>query len=367
MNTELKLIEPSQDITLELLEAKQHNELIEYFQPNGLQPLIDSIALKAKGLPTDFTIKENQAIIRSSAAEIASQKVKLEKIGKLAIDELSKTVKSVTAERIRAVDAIQQIQNDVRKPLTDWENADKARIAKIKDNIKKFFTDGHFIQANWRTLSIDAMENCLTNIESDLSNYDEFSAEATETKNTAIQQINDAISLRRKHDAEQAELAELRRLKEENERKERERQIAENARLEAEQKAEAELQAEKDRAAQEILLAENKRQQLEATAKRLEREAIEEKHRVEQAVILAAQKAEEDKAKAIEQERIRIEQEQKKIAEETAKREADIKHKEKINNIILGDFIAEGIAENIAKEIIRVISQGKITGLKINY
>ena len=112
------------DNAMIILENSNPKEL---FVMNGLDAFIAKIREEVANAPKDISTEAGRKEIASLAYKIAKSKTALVKLGKESVDEYQKIIKSVTAERNRGEAALQEIQDNVRKPLTDWENADKAR------------------------------------------------------------------------------------------------------------------------------------------------------------------------------------------------------------------------------------------------
>ena len=161
-------------------------------------------------------------------------------------------------------------------------------------------------------------------------------------------------------EAERLELEKLRREQAEREEQERqdrlkaeleqrEKEIAEQARIEAEQKAERE------------------KQQAIENAERLEREKQEAIERAELEAKQAAERAEQEKQQAIEQEKERQRQEQIRLEQEAKAREEDKKHRAKINNAALKCFVNGGLTEEQAKLAVTLIASKQVDNVSIYY
>ena len=161
-------------------------------------------------------------------------------------------------------------------------------------------------------------------------------------------------------EAERLELEKLRREQAEREEQERqdrlkaeleqrEKEIAEQARIEAELKAERE------------------KQQAIENAERLEREKQEAIERAELEAKQAAERAEQEKQQAIEQEKERQRQEQIRLEQEAKAREEDKKHRAKINNAALKCFVNGGLTEEQAKLAVTLIASKQVDNVSIYY
>ncbi|QWM19409.1 cell envelope biogenesis protein TolA [Morganella morganii] len=313
MASELVVIEPA--TALDLFTA-----------PDKVQVLLSGIREKALAeqalLDTDLSKAKNRDAIKSLAYKVTQSKTYIDKSGKAVVDELKELPKKVDASRKQCRDELDALSEEIRQPVTAWEDAEKARVA---------------------------AEELVKQIERD---------------------HEEALQMNELHDLRKAE-EERKRIEHENEIK---RQAAEQARIEAEQKAQREREAVELKAKQEREAAELKaRQEVEAAAKR-EREAREAQERAEREKQEAIAKAERDKLAAVEAERRKAEEaERARLAEierqkqEELKRQADTVHRAKVNNQAMQDLIAAGIPEDCAKACIIAIAKGSVSSVKINY
>lgn len=313
MANELVVIEPA--TALDLFTA-----------PDKVQVLLSGIREKALAeqalLDTDLSKAKNRDAIKSLAYKVTQSKTYIDKAGKAVVDELKELPKKVDASRKQCRDELDALSEEIRQPVTAWEDAEKARVA---------------------------AEELVKQIERD---------------------HEEALQMNELHDLRKAE-EERKRIEHENEIK---RQAAEQARIEAEQKAQRDREAAELKAKQEREAAELKaRQEVEAAAKR-EREAREAQERAEREKQEAIAKAEREKLAAVEAERRKAEEaERARLAEierqkqEELKRQADTVHRAKVNNQAMQDLIAAGIPEDCAKACIIAIAKGSVSSVKINY
>lgn len=313
MAKELVVIEPA--TALDLFTA-----------PDKVQVLLSGIREKARAeqaqLDTDLSKAKNRDAIKSLAYKVTQSKTYIDKAGKAVVDELKELPKKVDASRKQCWDELDALSEEIRQPVTAWEDAEKARVA---------------------------AEELVKQIERD---------------------HEEALQMNELHDLRKAE-EERKRIEHENEIK---RQAAEQARIEAEQKAQRDREAAELKAKQEREAAELKaRQEVEAAAKR-EREAREAQERAEREKQVAIANAEREKLAAVEAERRKAEEaERARLAEverqkqEELKRQADTAHRAKVNSQAMQDLIAAGIPEDCAKACIIAIAKGSVSSVKINY
>ncbi|HEX3747633.1 MAG TPA: hypothetical protein VHW09_27045 [Bryobacteraceae bacterium] len=402
---------------LELVVSKAINP-VQIFTANGLDPILDRIEKETRSIAVDISTAKGRDDLASLAYKIAKSKTALDKAGKDLVAGWKDQAKKVDLERARAWERLEALQKEIRQPLTDWENREKDRVAAHEARLAQIAQYVADVAVHWQTAPIEQINRRLREMLEDKTDWQEFSAKAKLVLEQATDSIAAAVVKRQKDDAEQAELARLR--KEEEERKQREheekiaRAAAEQARFLAEEEARKAAENEAARVAAEKAKAEAERQRLqrekdaaeakakreadegaarEAKAKREKEEAEAraaqaEKDRVaaqaeakENARIAAekaatAQKAAEEAA--AKRERDRIAAEKRAEAEAAAKREANEKHRAKINGevvdgllravIVSGeDEFAEVAEEALARRIVEAIAKGEIPHIRIQY
>ena len=101
----------------------------QVFTENGLDSLIERIEKEARTTALDISTPKGRKEIASLAAKIAKSKTTLDRMGKELVSGWKEQAKKVDLERSRAWDRLEALQKEIRQPLTEWENADKDRIA----------------------------------------------------------------------------------------------------------------------------------------------------------------------------------------------------------------------------------------------
>lgn len=328
------------------------------FAPGGVDDILAKIEGEVRGVHTDISTKAGRDAIASTAYKIARSKTALDDMGKALVADWKEKSKKVDAERKKLRDRLDALKDEIRRPLTDWENAEKARIEGHEAEIARIEAMGRFDEPEPSADIIRArLDECNSLPPRD---WQEFDQRAALTISETSQRLNHALALAEKREAERAELERLRAEQADRERKEHEARIAaeaaERARAEAEAKAKREAEEATARADAERRRIEQERADAEARAARAEQEAK-----------AAAERAERDKQAAVEAERRRAAE--AKTAEEAAaaKREANKRHAAKINNEVLSGLTSCGVDAEIGKAIIAAIVRGEIPHVKISY
>ncbi len=351
---------------LELTELPPAETALQIYQtPNGLDPYIERIRQEVTGHAPNLKTDKGRKEIASRAFKVRKIKTALDGLGKEQVDRLKEIPKLIDAERKRMREELDALADEVRKPLTDWEEAEASRVALHRADL-----DGMAEQAREvGGLDVETLRQRIAIVESAVmgESWEEFEAEAHRVKAKALEILNTALTERQKYEAEQAELAELRRKQAEQEQKDREAEIARQAADKARADAEAKAQAERDAAAKREADARAAAEQ----AERERAEAIERQKQAEaraEAEKLAAEQRAKDAAESARQAEIKRQADEKAAAEAAQrKREAEIAHKASINNAALVAFIENGLPNECAKQAVILIAKGLIPAIRIQY
>ncbi len=353
------------------------------FVAGGLSRFVDAVREEVCGEVPDLKTKKGRDRIASLSAKVSTRKASVEKPGRDYLRHIKTLPKVVEDELREFVLTMNALRDEVRKPLTDWEAADKARIEGHKDSIDWLtnrddsLTDLSSAQIAQR---IDEAESFVIG-----KHLEEFEADAARAKDAVLAKLRPAFAARQAHEAQLAEIARFNAEKAEREQKERDAAIAlaavEQAKREAEQRAEAERKAAAareqaliDKAAEEKRAAEQVIRDAEAQA---ENQRLQIKLQAEQAA-RAAQQAEVERIAAEQRQKQAVEQarleeiarqehaaaEEKRLADA---READKAHIKSVCLKAQQAMVANGIDEACAKAVIILIHQKKIPAIQITY
>ncbi len=351
---------------LELTELPPAETALQIYQtPNGLDPYIERIRQEVTGHAPNLKTDKGRKEIASRAFKVRKIKAALDGLGKEQVDRLKEIPKLIDAERKRMRDELDALADEVRKPLTDWEEAEASRVALHRADL-----DGMADQAREvGGLDVETLRQRIATVESAAigESWEEFEAEAHRVKAKALEILNTALAERQKHEAEQAELADLRRKQAEQEQKDREAEIARQAAEKARADAEAKAQAERDAAAKREADAKAAQVKAEQDAK----DAAERQRRAEEqaeAERLASVERAKQAAEAARQAEIKRQADEKAAEEaEQRRREEDKAHKASINNAALAAFIENGLPDECAKQAVILIAKGLIPAIRIQY
>ncbi|MGV3346373.1 hypothetical protein ACGVWS_11780 [Enterobacteriaceae bacterium LUAb1] len=276
---------------------------------NGLDIYLDKIRQSVNEVP-DLTTAKGRARIASLAAQVSRSKTAVEKPGRKYLKRLKESVKPAEQEIRRFAEACDALRDEIRKPLTEWEN-EQERIKAEKEMI---------------TLHTEALE---LNAE-----FDKTAAQKFEADFELAILMNDAFD-RKKAEAERNRIAYEEEIK---------RQAAEQVKREAEHK----IQREREESVRREAELKTKAKEAVERAEREKQEAIEAERRKVQ------EETSRIKREAEEKEQARL-AEEKRIAQEEAKKAADKNHRIKLNNAALNILTKSGINQECAKKVITKI------------
>lgn len=351
MTQELALIE----------DIKEENYPVIYGR--SLDHFYEKVRAEVSSKVPDLTTAKGRARIASLAANVSKSKVAVEKPGREYLKQLKDLPKKIEAELRDFTDKMDKLRDETRKPLTDWENAEKARVESHKSKIAELvsYRDGVISDSQFALSLIGQIESVVID-----SSFEEFEAEAHREKAESIAFLKAARERLIKHEAEQAELARLRAEAEERARKDREEQIAREAAEKAKREAE-------EAAAREKAAAERRELELKLAAEQAERQRIAAEQAAKDADaarIKAEQEAAERAVKAAQEAEERVKREaEAKAAREAAEpvREKDKAHRARINNEAAASFIEAGFTEEQARKIVVLVASGKVKNIRISY
>ncbi|MDM4468370.1 hypothetical protein [Klebsiella michiganensis] len=329
----------------DLVVIEKKNAMAVFTNNDQLDPLIELIEKEARSLVPDVTTKKGRDAIASMAHKVARSKTYIDNAGKDLVAELKALPKQIDESRRVVRERLDALKDEVRRPLTEWE-AEQERIK---------------AEEAMNALHAEALE---MNIK-----FDQELAAKFEADHEMALLMDKDIDRER---ADKAAEAERQRIAREEEIK---RQAEEKAKREAAEKAQREIDAAAAREREAILAkerAERERIEAQQQAEREQREAAERAEREKQAAVEAERRKAQEKADRIRREAEQREQvrlaEEKRKADELARREADVNHRKAIGTDIVKALQANTtLTRDQAIEVLAAIKDGKIPHTGISY
>lgn len=282
----------------------------------------------------DVQTTAGRAELRSLAYKIRRSKTVLDDVGKQFAADLKATVKAIDTNRKTLRDSLDTLHDEIRRPLTEYEEAEKARAADVARWIENIRAAGvaagttpaaEIRERIARVKAIECTETC----------FDERAGEAAQQKDIALRNLERALEAEERREAEAAELARLRQ------------EAIDREKREAEERREREAE-ERGR-----IMAEN--------AARAEREAAERQ-------ALEAQRAAEKRAAAAEfdLQQAREKQEREKAAEEA--RRQDRERRATVHTAIVQSLVDwADLPKDEAETVMTLIVSGRIPNVSVRY
>lgn len=295
MNTELENIEKMSPAKL--------------FKPKFMPTLLKAIEVEATAEVPDVNTDEGRKAITSTAYKVARSKTTIDELGKDFVADQKLAIKAVDEIRKLARDFLDNLKVKVREPLTEWEEAEEARVQKIAAKLEVIkdlgvhFHEGSILPSTFLEESLAKLQAMkITKV------FGEWQDEAISQKNAAIVNLMEWIP--------KAKEGERLAIEEEA----RQKQAVEDQRIENEQRIARDAVAAAESDAQEEL----------ATIKRNE----------------------------------------EREAEDKAARERNTQHKGKIHRGIAADIMTMlpgQITEENAKKLVKALVKGQIRNTTITY
>ena len=171
----------------DLITINPDDALTVFTTAGGIDKYIDIIRDKVKDFSGDASTATGREEIASIAYKISRSKTAMEKIGKQLCDDerskISETVDAIMISRKKIDAELSALKDQVRKPLTDFESADK----EILDRIERMATIPDFYSG---------IEKHLVRLKAtDIADgsFKEHSAIAASTRKTAIYECEERL------------------------------------------------------------------------------------------------------------------------------------------------------------------------------
>ena len=350
------------ELALPTITPEQYPAL---YVSGGLDPYYQQIRNQVLSEVPDLNTKAGIARVKSLARIVSESKTAIEKPGRNYLKQLKEMPKVIEAELRDWVTKMDALRDEVRQPVTELEEKEKARIAALDQRLNEIHQIGSVAGLDiLPSETITAWIGKLEAISVDAT-WDEYQDRAALAKEAAKVKLEAFLQTRLTWEAQQAEIARLKAEQEEKDRIQREQQIAAQARHEAEQKA-----------LREKLESEQREQAAKDAAARAEREAVEAKERLvreqqesaERERLAAERAAEQERQRQIdEQNRIAREDEQRKA--EAAAKAANVEHRRQYNRegIAAMQTALPNLSEQDAITLLTAIVQQKVPHVTIQY
>lgn len=340
----MSMAEEKKELALVTLPVEKADLEVALLNDKFIDELIDNVRKTAGSVVGDLKTAKGRGVYITMADQVRKSKTAFEVRAKELVAELKARPALIDANRKKFRDELDGIAVAIRKPVTDWE-AEQERIKqeaeakKAADDLAAEIEVAHEMALLMNdAFNRDAKEKA-EEVERLRKAHEEFIAK--EAADKAKREMAEAAQ--REIDESAARERDALLAKERAEREKQEAyELAERNRIAAEQKAEQDKKdaaAKAEREKQEAIAAEQRKAQ--ETAERIQREA----------------KQKEDARLA----------EEKRVADEAAKRAADVEFRRTINRQAVADLIANGLPEDCAQKCVAAIAKNLISSVRITY
>lgn len=243
MNTEIIILDQPRQIQPQ-----------DVFLAENMEALLNEIAVQAKSIVLDATTEKGRKEIASLAFKIAKTKTSLDSAGKSLTEDWQRQTKAVNAVRSKAWEFLENLQKEIRMPLDEFEEAEKARIEIRKHRLSQIecLRNEIYTSCGAEKIYLAAIEQVQ---ELEVFDWQEFAFKAQTTAKEVITILNLRFEAAKQARLDAEELEKLRKDKEERDKADNEKRIADEAAADAVKK-------------EQEKVAEAKRLEDEATAKR---------------------------------------------------------------------------------------------------
>jgi hypothetical protein len=346
-----------------LVLAEETTALQVFSAAGGLDPIVQEAKDHVSGFEHDLSTGAGRKRTASLANKVAKLKIRLDDMGKEVIADAKAKVKLVDGSRKGMRDELDALKIEARAPLTEWEQEQE----RIKAEEAQRLEDERLAAEIEAGHEMALLMNEKVDREAEEAEAESERKRIAEEERVAREQAEREERLQREA-ADNARIEAEQRAQTERDRIEQERLDALRREQEAKDRAE---QAERDRTAAEQRARQQEQQRIEAEAKakedariQAEQAEINRKKAEEQAEI--NRKASEERAR---QEEIQRQQDEKdRIQREQEQRESDTKHKGAIDRQAVAELMEwAGLTEEQAKASVKAIAKRQISSVAIKY
>lgn len=315
-----------------------------------------AVRAETQKLVADVATTKGRDEIRSMAAKVTRSKTLVDKARLSLTADLRQQVSDINEAGKRITGSLDALADEVRKPLTVWEDMEKLREARVAETIA-WLKQAAVVTITDTAEVVRERGAEVFNREITKDEFGKRYQEAIDLQDLAVSTLKAAMERLEQEEADRAELARLRKADEERAAREREEREA----REAEERAAAAAEAEKQRAAAAEQAERDRIARAEQDA--ADRAAREAQAAAQREINAANARA----AEAEQRERDRIAEEQREAAEQ-AKRERNRAHRAQVmGEIKLAIMAAGGIAEEQAVAIVQAMAKGSVPRVSVQF
>lgn len=357
-----------------VLDAPVDALVLLYKRPDAYGAFMEALnAAIAPAVDADVNTTEGQDLMRSTAAKVASLKVRVVDTGKQITEDWRRETTRVNGFRNELEAKLQEVQDGVRAPLTAYQNAERARVELVTSVIDRLHQRAIIHLEATAAEITERAQKIRDNVNIDPLVFKDRTEEAKVLLRTTLEKLDAAAVQIAAREAQAARLAEL--------------EAAETARIAKEAEEQAARQAETDRLEREKREAQIALDAAEAARIEADREAQARIDRQQAAHAAELQRVADQAEAARVAEAARIEAdrlaeaariEAKRVADEAAaeskrqadaQRQNDIKHRANIRDEIVTSIrdITSATGQFNIEALVDAMVNGDVPHVVVNF
>jgi hypothetical protein len=187
------------------------------FDGKGVLELVDKLDKDMRDIVLDGTTKKGREECITLAANVRKSKAHIDKVGAELVKPIKEKAKVIDLQRRQVKEKLDTLAIYLRKPATDWEIAEEARVSNHRSNLQKILN----LKENLGALSVDNIERLKDALQHFRElDFEEYSNDATLYIDGVQGALDTATKEAEKRAADAAELERLRKEQAEREAQE---------------------------------------------------------------------------------------------------------------------------------------------------
>lgn len=353
-------------MTTDIIAAVNQNPVAVLLDEKTYSEFYNRVKEEISSHIQDVSTDKGRKEIASLAYKVTRSKTAIDAAGKKLNEDARSQINAVDAQRRKIREELDALADEVRRPLTAWEDAEKARSTKAKEIRETVVSIGNSSPNETPQDIRDRIDRLAEIILSGDILGDEY-FDAVADRDASLAHLNAHLERAVRAEDDAAELARLRAEAEareaaEIERLDRERAAKEQAEREEREKAEYEANVKRQAEAAERA----QKEALDREAKAVETSRLEAERVANERIAKAEAEAKRIKDEAERAERVRLDEIERTKREEAA-RQADRAHRGEIMRQAKEAIMAQGADEETAKKIVLAIVAGEVPNVKVNF
>lgn len=359
-------VEIERDTGTEIVAMVEANPVMVLTDRAQFNRFYDEIKRKCDAHAPDLSTEKGRKAIASLAYDVARTKTAIDDAGKKLNEEARIRINAVDEARREIRQQLDALKEEVRRPLTEWEEAEKARVEECGRTIV-YLRQAAAVAYDETAADVRARHGEIEAMRFDPLTFDGYMPQVQALRDSALTALLAAAQRMEREEEERAELEQLRAAaveraaQEAAEREKAERAEQERIAAEAEERRRAAAEeAEAQRVQEAAERAAEAAREEEASRAREAEEARQREHDA----ALAEERRLREEAESREAARLA---EEKRVAAEQAEREANRAHRTRVQRTAKEAIMTCGVDEDTARKIVLAIIAGEIPAVTLAF